>query len=47
MELAMEAELGRKISIVVKGKDRGTFSIDFLSKEDLMDIAARLTKRNF
>lgn len=47
MELAMEAELGRKISVVVKGKDRGTFSIDFLSKEDLMDIAARLTKRNF
>lgn len=47
MELALEAELGRKVSVTVKGKDKGTFSIDFFSKEDLADIAARLTKRNY
>ncbi len=47
MELALEAELGRKVSVTVKGKDIGTFSIDFFSKEDLADIAARLTKRSY
>lgn len=47
MELALEAELGRKVSVTVKGKDKGTFSIDFFSKEDLADIAARLTKRSY
>ena len=32
MELALEAELGRKVSVTVKGKDKGTFSIDFFSR---------------
>lgn len=44
VELALAAELGRKISIQVKNqeKDRGTITVEFYSKEELADIANRL-----
>ena len=43
MELALSAELGRKIKITASDKENGTLEIGFLSKEDLADIAERLT----
>ena len=44
VELALAAELGRKIAIQVKNqeKDRGTITVEFYSKEELADIANRL-----
>lgn len=41
MELALKAELGRKVKITGSGK-KGTLEIEFYGKEDLADIAARL-----
>ena len=42
MELALTTELGRKVKVTVSDKEKGTIQLDFLSKEDLADIAARL-----
>ncbi|MBC8570652.1 ParB/RepB/Spo0J family partition protein [Zongyangia hominis] len=44
VELALSAELGRKIAIQVKNpdKDRGTITLEFYNKEELADIANRL-----
>lgn len=41
MELALAAELGRKVKIQVS-KDKGTLEIEFYSKSELGDLAARL-----
>lgn len=41
LELALKAELGRKIRIVKSGK-KGILEIEFYDKEDLASIAARL-----
>lgn len=41
LELAMKAELGRRVKISGNGK-KGTLEIEFYSKEDLASIAARL-----
>ena len=43
MELALATELGRKVKVTVSEKENGTLELAFLSKEDLADIAARLT----
>lgn len=43
MELALATELGRKVKVTVSEKGNGSIELDFLSKEDLADIAARLT----
>ena len=43
MELALTTELGRKVKVTVSDKEKGSIQLDFLSKEDLADIAARLT----
>ena len=42
MELALATELGRKVKVTVSEKGNGSIELDFLSKEDLADIAARL-----
>ena len=44
MEIALRDELHRKIKIVADG-EKGTLQIDFYSKEELRDIAARLAGR--
>lgn len=41
LELALKAELGRKVRIVKSGK-KGTLEIEFYDKEDLASMAARL-----
>lgn len=41
MELALSTELGRKVKIQVS-KDKGTLEIEFYSKSELGDLAARL-----
>ena len=41
MELALQAELGRKVRIQVS-KDKGTLEIEFYSKTELADLSARL-----
>ncbi len=46
LELAMETELGRKIKISVSKKDQGKLEIEFYSKEDLSDLAARIAGNN-
>ena len=43
MELALATELGRKVKVTVSDKGNGTLELAFLSKEDLTDIAAKLT----
>ncbi len=43
MELALTTELGRKVKVTVSEKGNGSIELAFLSKEDLADIAARLT----
>jgi ParB family chromosome partitioning protein len=43
MELALAAELGRRVRITGNGK-KATLELEFYSKEELSDIAARLTK---
>ena len=43
MELALATELGRKVKVIVSEKGNGSIELAFLSKEDLADIAARLT----
>jgi len=43
MEIALSAELGRKVRIVPK-ENKSTLELDFYSNAELTDIAARLTK---
>lgn len=45
MELALTAELGRKVRIVSKGA-KSTLEVDFYSDEELADIASRLSRNN-
>ena len=44
MEIALRDELHRKVKIQAEG-EKGTLQIDFYSKEELRDIAARLAGR--
>lgn len=43
IELAMKEVLGRKVK-VISSKSKGTIEIEFYNKEDLSEIAKRLTK---
>jgi len=43
MEIALEAELGRKVKILSHGK-KSTLELEFYNNEELADLAARLTK---
>lgn len=43
VELAIQNELGRRVKIVQKGKEKGTLTIEFYSKKELEDFAKRLT----
>ena len=43
MALALATELGRKVKVTVSEKENGSLEIAFFSKEDLGDIAAKLT----
>ena len=43
MELALATELGRKVKVTVSEKENGSLEIAFFSKEDLGDIAVKLT----
>jgi len=47
LELAMNAELGRRVVITKKGQQSGTLQIDFFSPEELRDLCERIagTKR--
>lgn len=47
LELAMNAELGRRVVITKKGESSGTLQIDFFSPEELRDLCERIagTKR--
>ena len=44
MELAMSDELGRRVKIHANGQKAGTVEIAFFSRDELADIAAKLTK---
>jgi len=44
VELALKNELGRKVYIKPNGKDKGTLTIEFFSKEELEDFAKRLSE---
>lgn len=46
MELALSAELGRRVKITAYGK-KNTLEIDFFNSEELADLAARLTRSNW
>lgn len=43
-ELALKNEIGRKVKIEPKGKEKGTITIEFYSKDDLTAIAEKLAK---
>jgi len=43
MEIALEAELGRKVKILSHGK-KSTLELEFYNNEELADLAARLTR---
>lgn len=42
VQIALQAELGRKVKITQSGKKKGTIEIEYYSPEDLFDIANRL-----
>ena len=42
-EIALKAELGRRVKITQKGKNSGTLTLEFFSREELSDFAKRLT----
>ncbi len=44
VELALKNELHRKVNIKPKGKDRGTITLEFFSREELADFARRLSE---
>ncbi|MDY3987988.1 MAG: ParB/RepB/Spo0J family partition protein [Massilioclostridium sp.] len=46
LEIAMRDELHRKIKIDLAKEEQGTLHIDFYSKEELADLARRLTNMN-
>lgn len=46
MELALKAELGRKVNITENAKGQGTIELSFYDKEDLAEIAQRLAGRS-
>lgn len=43
-EIALKAELGRRVKITQKGKNSGTLTLEFFSREELSDFAKRLTE---
>ena len=43
-ELALKNEIGRRVKIEPKGKEKGTITIEFYSKDDLTAIAEKLAK---
>ena len=43
-ELALKNEIGRRVKIESKGKEKGTITIEFYSKDDLKAIADKLAK---
>ncbi len=43
VELAVKNELGRSVKIALKGKEKGTLTIEFYNKKELEDFAKRLT----
>lgn len=45
-ELALHAELGRKIKVVQTAGERGVLEISFFDKQDLADLAARLAGKD-
>lgn len=46
MELALHAELGRKVKITENDKGQGVLEITFFDKQDLGDIASRLAGKD-
>lgn len=42
-EISLKAELGRRVKITQKGKNSGTITLEFFSREELTDFAKRLT----
>lgn len=42
VELAMKAEIRRKVSVKANNKGKGSITIEFYNKEELADIAARI-----
>ena len=44
MEIALREELHRKVKIVSDG-EKGTLQVDFYGKEELRELAERLTGR--
>ena len=43
VELALKEELGRKVYIKPKGKNRGTITVEFYSDKELSEIAKALS----
>lgn len=43
-EISLKAELGRRVKITQKGKNSGTLTLEFFSREELSDFAKRLTE---
>lgn len=44
VELALKNELHRKVNIKPNGKDKGTITIEFFSRDELADFAKRLSE---
>ena len=47
VELALKETLGRRVRVQNKGANKGVLEIEFYSKEDLADIAARLGREEY
>ena len=43
LEIALESTWGRKVRISPSGEDKGSITVDYLSREDLVEITERLT----
>ncbi len=43
-EISLKTELGRRVKITQKGKNSGTLTLEFFSREELSDFAKRLTE---
>ncbi len=43
LEIALENTWGRKIKITPSGKDSGSFTVQYLSREDLIELTEKLT----
>lgn len=46
VELALKNELGRRVNVKKTGKESGTLTIEFFSREELADFAKRLAEGN-